>query len=260
MLMILNVAVYLWASSRQTEAVEVEIQASPDVNKEGMLLLSETGGSRAVEVAASLAAGGSGGSDSQQRAADGTLGLGSGDNLIITEDLIEENSKAGDLTQTVSVIPPASGKPGCYRIGPFKKPDSWQAAQDWLTEQAIAFKPVTSESRELLAVRVYLGPFASGSAIDASVSLLKEKNLDYFVYQVDNGASLVSLGYFTQQELATKFLSYLSSINVNANSQPEYRKLGPFNWMEIPAESAGLDLLQRHDWLENDVGLSQLDC
>ena len=260
--MILNVTVYLWASGGQVEIAQVENISSPDVNKEGMLLLSEAGGTRQFGIIAPRNSQKSSHSDGSiaisvnsedgqsAQSGDGTTGLDSGQSLIVTEDLIEEDDVSSSAELAMQ----------CYRIGPFRKPKPWEDAMSWLTEQGVEYKHVTSESRELRAVRVYLGPYSAAAEAEAAVKLLDSKGLDHFVYQPEDGATRVSLGYFTQEELATKFLNYLTSINVNAQSQPEYRILGPFNWMEIPAQTIDVGLLQVHDWVEVNVGLSQLDC
>ncbi len=271
-LMILNVTVYLWASGNQVETSLLENPSSPDVNKEGMLLLSEAGGTKQFGIIATgnlqkslntderVAKSDDSDDGQTSQSSERTTGLDTGENLIITEDIIEGD----EISSATAVGDSLSGSAGlaaqCYRIGPFRKPEPWEVAQNWLSEQGVSFKHVTSESRELRAVRVYLGPYSSTSEAQTAVKLLESKNLDHFVYQLGDGATRVSLGYFTQEELATKFLDYLAGIKVEAQSQPEYRILGPFNWMEISAQTIDLDLLRGHDWVEDNVGLSRLDC
>jgi len=272
-LMILNVTVYLWASGGQLETSLLKNPSSPDVNKDGMLLLSEAGGTPQFGVIAarnlpkipkpeeSVAKSDESNDGQTVQSSERTTGLDTGESLIVTEDLIEKDN---EISSAAAVGDALSGSAGlstqCYRIGPFRKPEPWQIAKNWLTEQGVEYKHVTSESRELRAVRVFLGPYRAATETEAAVKVLDSKNLDHFVYQLEDGASRVSLGYFTQEELATKFLNYLTSIKVDAQSQPEYRILGPFNWMEIPAQTIDVELLQGHDWVEANVGLSRLDC
>lgn len=265
LLMLANVAIFLWASGRQDVVEQTRIESSPDVNKQGMLLLSEASGIKKIGTIAQS----SGNAQSTQQdttAADpsaakdkGVSTLDATGELIMAEDLIED----GDDGSVLAVgAPESSSSSGlaCYRIGPFRKDDPWKSAVSWMGEQEIDFKHVTSESRELLAVRVFLGPYPSASETQMAVRALKKKNLDHFVYEGDGGSKKVSLGYFTQEELATKFLGYLESIEVQAKSQPEYRTLGPYNWMEIRAEGVNLDLLTSHNWKARNIGLSRVGC
>ena len=270
LLMITNVAVFLWASGRQDVTEQARIFSSPDVNIQGMLLLSEASGTRNIgTIQQSTGNSPSGTGEQNQLDTSGADQSTVGDNkvtaldfsgeLIVAEDLIEDgnttvasvNGSSESLDRNVLA---------CYRIGPFRKDDPWKSAKSWMGGQEIAFKHVTSESRELLAVRVFLGPYSSAIQTESAIRILKKKNLDYFVYEGDTGTKRVSLGYFTQEELATKFLGYLESIDVQAKSQPEYRTLGPFNWMEISANGVDLDLLTSHNWKASNISLSRVGC
>lgn len=263
--MICNVVVYLWASGRQMETHEIQTSASPDVNKEGMLLLREVGSLKKIGIIASsklesVLADGSNElkEESVSLSEEGVTVLDDGSASIISEELLIEDGTNDSLEPINSAI--LSDVEQCYRIGPFKKDSSWGLAQKWMRDQGVEFEHLTSESRELRAIRVFLGPFVNQSDVNSAVSLLKGKSLDHFVYQVENGSTRVSLGYFTQEELANKFLNYLQGIKVIAKSQPEYRTLGPFNWMQFNNSGSNLKALQQHQWNEAKVGLSQLDC
>jgi hypothetical protein len=293
LLMIVNVAVYLSAGG---EHVTVDVPASiskPDVNKEGMLLLSETGslkqfgsieGTRQsvstliepnqdqgqsqiqkldqvkVETPQATST-----SEELQDDQPTITGLAEEDSPAFqiqqsATDLDEtgEAAEVGQLQQPVELAQVVENF--CYRLGPFKKQETWQAATEWMGQNNYEFRQVTSDSRELRAVRVYLGPFDTIISAQSSVAQLKEKNLDHFVYLIDNEQARISLGYFTQEELAAKFLTYLQSIEVDAKSQPEYRRLGPFNWMEIPAAGVDQNRVSTHDWIEPSVEFSKIEC
>ena len=251
LLLIVNVAVYLVASGRQISETGQNSNNVPDVNKEGMLLLSETS-IKSSGIAESTTGVSLDPIEGEELAEDDQLPSA----LIQTEDSISES----ELTQLeVAEAQPAATQM-CYRIGPFKKENSWAFAQTWMDENSVQYNHITSDSRELRAVRVYLGPFNSESATDAEVQKLKSKALDHFVYKVENGLIRISLGYFTQEELADKFLSYLDSIGIEAKSQPEYRKLGPHNWLEIPVENINQSQLVQRDWQESSVNISKIQC
>ena len=106
---------------------------------------------------------------------------------------------------------------------------------------------------------MYIGPYESIGAAQPTIELLKEKNLDHFVYLRDGNAR-VSLGYFTQEELAVKYVNYLTGQGIDARSQPEYRTLGPFNWMDIRVESGEAGELLGKQWDTEGVNVSEKSC
>ncbi len=278
LLMIVNVVVYLWASGHQVTVNETAIISKPDVNKEGMLLLGENGNlkqfgniagyqpsaSAFVELAqdqtkkpgsneADL-------QDSQQTAANTDTQSQQSDSVPVEN---EDSTSSADATSAKTELKQATPRiiaQSCYRLGPFKKEESWQAAKKWMGQNGIEFRYVTSESRELQAVRVYLGPYSSILSTEPVVRRLKGKNLDHFVSLAENGSVRISLGYFAQQELAAKFLTHLQSIDIQAKSQLEYRQLGPFNWIVIAVDSVEQNRVTAHDWVEPTVGLSRVNC
>ena len=294
LLMIVNVAVYLWAGGQHVTVDVPTSLSKPDVNKEGMLLLSETGSLKQIgsiegsaqPVSALIEPNQDQGLNQVQNKdqvkgeapeSESTGDELQGDQPIITgladdastalqiqrsgSDLTEsgeETAVAGEVVQPVELSQVTENF--CFRLGPFKKEETWQAATKWMEQNEYEFRQVTSDSREFRAVRVYLGPFDTINSAHSSVAQLKEKSLDHFVYLIDNEQARISLGYFTQEELAEKFLTYLQSIDVDAKSQPEYRRLGPFNWMEIPAAGVDQNRISTHNWIEPTVDFSKVDC
>lgn len=262
-LMIVNVVVYLWASGHQVTVDETQIISKPDVNKEGMLLLSENlkqfgaisnypSDSEVVESAQEL-------TKKIESEVESEVEPEVESKVESKVELKVESKIEPKVEPEVDSAPQIIAQ-SCYRLGPFKKQESWQSAQQWMGRNGIEFEQVTSKSRELQAVRVYLGPYNSISSAEPTVQQLKDKNLDHFVSSSEDGSVKISLGYFTQKELAIKFLTYLQSIDVLAESQLEYRQLGPFNWMVIAINSVEQNQVTTHDWAEQAVGLSQVDC
>ena len=229
LLMIVNVVVYLWASRHQDIANETVIHAKFDVNKASMLMLSETGDLKQI-----------GHISGSQQSVSALVGLG------------KRPTKPDRATPQVIA--------SCYQLGPFKKQASWQSAIEWVEQNEIEFRRIISTSRELQAERVYLGPYQSRSSAESTIQRLKSKNLDHFVYSAENGAVRISLGYFTQTELVEKFLAHLKALNIDAKSRPEYRQLGPFNWLVITVGTAKESQVIKHDWAESAVSLSQVEC
>jgi hypothetical protein len=119
---------------------------------------------------------------------------------------------------------------------------------------------VRSESRELRAVRVYVGPFESITAAQPAIENLKQRELDHFVYLKDGGQARISLGYFTQEELAVKFVDYLVSQKIEAKSQPEYRTLGPYDWMDVRISSGARGVLLSRDWGSEVINIDEQPC
>ncbi len=270
-LMIFNVLVFLGISDRQVEYVADQTELQPDVNGDSMLVLREV--YPKLEDSDRL-----GNVDS----ANEPVIVTGGDDLpetIIPDDTLAslEVSSSGEATlieteepaqeseiDLAALVPAESGSLpvglSCYRIGPFKSGSVWSRANSWVQSQDISITPVRSESREVRAVRVYVGPFESIAAAQGDVEVLKQKDLDYFVYLRDDNQARISLGYFTQEELSIKFVDYLKTQNIEAKSQPEYRTLGPFDWMDVEIEGERRRLILDRDWGDEEVETIEREC
>ncbi len=209
LLLIANVALYLWAGGGNAGG-EQNGNPKPDVNREGMLLLSEI---------------------QPQAAGAATTGLSRADSA-------------------------------CYRIGPLKEQAGWASAKLWMSAQKFPYKTVRNASREMRAIRVFLGPFDSAAAAQPAMASLTEKEIDHFVDPEagEQGAVRVSLGYFTQEELAVKFIAHLLARGIEANSRTEYRAMGPFHWMEASIDTPRRDRLLSRRWPEKGVVAREIDC
>jgi hypothetical protein len=271
-LMIVNVVVFLGVSDRQVKSAFPQSDNKPDVNRESMRLLKEVlsvenkvsddqdfndrepptlitapdiGSESIGEIEKDAASASDTNEQQSTRETPGAVEIGL------------QGSQTSVASLDISSPPDDFS---CYRVGPFKDRSSWGDARQWAIDQELEFTPVRSESRELRAVRVYIGPFAAISAAQQDVNMLDEKELDYFVYLRDNGEARISLGYFTQEELAAKFVDYLSSQNIDAKSQPEYRTLGPYDWMDLRLKSTSRWELLERDWQDEDVKVSERSC
>ena len=238
LLMLANVGLYLWSSGNQADPGADRVIRPPDVNREGMLLLSETGPSAGEDPALPDAA--------VSEADDGL------------EVVVVDSAQPVAAGET----PQPAGEQGdlCFRLGPFRQPETLASATGWLDQQGLAYDSVQSESRELRAVRVYLGPYQSREDTNPVIQRLKERNLDHFVYQLDNGQVRISLGYFTQEELAGKFMTYLETLDIQARSQEDYRTLGPFSWLILRPAGTVVQAIRTRDWQDPDIGLSEVGC
>ena len=272
LLMVANVAIFLWVSGRHGTQQAPAVEARPDVNREGMLLLKELeptvpqvaeaddlptavfdsssmvmvtiddSGSEQVKPAESQ-------NTSTEAVLEGQELVSIGEN---TEQDIDPSLPIGTETAAIDL--------SCYRIGPFKTPDAWEAELGWMNDQGVPFQSVATESRELRAVRVFLGPYQSRVSAQATVNRLRNTELDHFIYEIEGGQVRISLGYFTQEELANKFVSHVKGQGFAAQSQPEYRILGPYNWMEAEIPSTRRNLLLQKEWAEQEVSILEVTC
>jgi len=268
-LMIANVVIFLGVSDREIENIASQGDARPDVNKESMLLLKEVAPEPAapdgVEFSATITA-----PNVSVETDLPTTSVASEDVASISIDELGaatvtipgdiEQAAPGSQIAVVAAADESSADWSCYRIGPFKDLSLWRTAQDWVTDRGLGYQPVRSESRELRAVRVYVGPFASISAAQPAIENLKQRELDHFVYLKDGGEARISLGYFTQEELAVKFVDYLVSQQIEAKSQPEYRTLGPFDWMDVKISSGARGVLLSRDWGSDVTTIDEQPC
>ena len=220
LLLFANVALYLWVGDRTGDDAQ-GLSAEPEVNREGMLLLHE---------------------------------IRQGNQATAAAPATKPSPSPGKLA------PDARANLSCYRIGPFKKDADWQAANRWMRARQFAYQAVRSESREMRAVRVYLGPFDSRAAARPVMNWLKERGIEHFADPGEQGLVRVSLGYFTQEALAVKFIAHLLSQGVEASSRPEYRAMGPFDWMEASVATARRDLLLSRPWPGKGVAVLEIHC
>ncbi len=236
LLMIANVAIYLWASQHQESVNEVTINPkSDDFNKDGMLTLSEV--------------------ENMQQSVSEIVDLG------------KKPTKETESSVTASkTVQRRIDSTNCYQLGPFKKEESWQADTQWMEQNQIVFRRIISDSRELQVVRVFLGPYQTMASAESAERRLKSEKQEYFdkyydkIYRDENDAIRISLGYFTQEELANKLLVHLNSIDIPAKSQLEYRQLGSFNWLVITIDKTNKSRVMNRRWIEPVVGLSQIAC
>ena len=237
LLLIANVALYLWVGGGGTEwAGAVE----PDVNKEGMLLVSEA------------------------RTETGETERSPGANPAAANLANGETVEAAVKPSAADLEKPAPAGAGraalsCYRIGPFRGDAGWLAANQWMTAQKFRYTAVRSESREMRAVRVFLGPFDPAVARQM-MNGLKEKGIDHYANFKAQREVRISLGYFTQEELAEKFIAHLVSQSIKANSRKEYRAIGPFDWMEAAIDTQRRDSLLSRRWPGKGVAVLKVDC
>ena len=124
----------------------------------------------------------------------------------------------------------------------------------------ISFEEVTTHTRELKAMRVFVGPFRDQSQIKSAIDWLKSNNLDSYPFKGEDGLTRVSLGYFTQKGLADKFLAHLTSLGVGAKTSQEFRRLGPYKWLETNVTKTDEKSLSVASWMKRGGGLEMTGC
>ena len=227
-LMIVNVAIYLSVGSPSVDPVSSNPSDSIDVNLEGMLLLHE-------------------------------LSTGE-DDLVQREVGATEVTALQDIKEEVEVAVVEAGMLSCHRIGPFRQEDHFDTARKWMVARDISFEEVTTHTRELKAMRVFVGPFRDQSQIKSAIDWLKSNNLDSYPFKGEDGLTRVSLGYFTQKGLADKFLAHLTSLGVGAKTSQEFRRLGPYRWLETNVTTTDEKSLKVASWMKLGGGFEMTGC
>lgn len=148
----------------------------------------------------------------------------------------------------------------CYRIGPFSEETNRLSAEQWMNSQQFAYHTLRTAHREMRSINVYLGPFASLVAAVPTVEWLNAEGFEYFVDSSKPQAISIFMGYFTQDELAKKFIAYFLQRAINANTQTEYRTLDALTWLEGSVAAASHKLLRSHRWPEKGAALHEVDC
>ncbi|MDD9875033.1 MAG: SPOR domain-containing protein [Gammaproteobacteria bacterium] len=238
LLLIANVVVYLWATSGESGAGP-GASAKPDVNADAMRLLHEIHPSGAAAAAE--------GRDPADAAAA---------EIADVRDADIEPSGI-DIHNT-----PPGARRSCHRIGPFKGGAGWSSATRWMRAQRFTYQAIRSERRETRVVRVYLGPFDSQAAATPALEKLKETNFDHFIEPDPADRKIyISLGYFTQEELAAKYVTHLLARDIKASSRDDYRDIGPHDWMEMSVNTTDRrDLLLSRNWAEQSAVVVEVDC
>ncbi|MEA3292627.1 MAG: SPOR domain-containing protein [Pseudomonadota bacterium] len=289
LLMIANVALYLWMSGHQGESGIGDMPAKPEVNRSGMLLLSEIrkpaaeaivvresnvpasgqppapAGSAAEigdKAPPALVATPDRGEAAVQKAAPEKEAVGDGNTAEPQRPTLRHPTAAPAPT-TPAVTPAQQNteqETACFRVGPFKVKQLLNAVSIALRQEGVRFRVVQSKGRELKATRVYLGPYASRAEAGAMIERLKSMGLPAYIYRSDGGQLRVSLGYFTQEGLATKYTAALEQKGVQAKIEPEFKMLGPFDWLEIRVRRGDAGSIKGRNWGEREVEVKTVAC
>lgn len=272
-LMIINVAVFLTIGGQTGRSQEERIPARPVVNEQAMLLLSEIPETvSAVSVQPR--------DDSGPAPVDASGIPGGSPDFPDTGAEKPEQSLQADLSDLPSVDDQDTQKPErmytgeklpsiCFRIGPFKSEDSLERASAWMADNRITHTPISGDSREFKAIRVFAGPFPDNAAVDRYIRELEVKKiqlkarnqtLEYYVYGNPQTGFRVSFGYFNQEKLATRYREDLQTLGIQAELAVQYETMGPLYWMETSVTDEIVDLLKSRQWEDEKIKIAPIDC
>ena len=167
------------------------------------------------------------------------------------------------LTEKVQISRDAASST-CMHIGPFEAEINATKAARQLDAKQIAYLSRTIRERKVRAYRVYLGPFDGPSAADAARRQLRSEDVtEYYLFEEAGGDATISLGLFSQQTTAQRYIEELVDKEVMAKWRPEERTLSVSFWLELSdPRSAGVlqDELRAVDWIDPMAQLRSTPC
>ncbi len=159
-------------------------------------------------------------------------------------------------------VPPVitAQKDYCLRIGPFATRSKAVLSRTLLTTtgvQALALE--SSADRMIKAYRIYMGPFENRSDTGSLRDYLNQMgNDDQYLVRESDGSLVISLGLFTQNDGADRFLNELRSKGISANKREEMRSLGDNYWLLLRAGDE--DKIKYRSWPDPRAGLHRVVC
>ena len=257
LLMVANVALYLWMSGHQNETNGGRGMARPEVNRAGMVLLSEL--KKPAPAAVPPSHGSPEAPAPKGKEQGGVSPPPAGEPPAVTAP-----SASGEAAAAAADEPPAPARaqpapPLCFRVGPFGRKQQLEDVAVGLRQEGIDFRVVQSRPRQLKATRVYLGPYPSRAEASAMVRRLKGMGVDAYPFR--NGSRFrVSLGYFTQEELAGKYTAALAGKGIKARTEPEFKTLRPFDWLEVRIPGDRAARINGRDWGGPGIEVKPVAC
>lgn len=268
-LLIANVAVFLTIGNQSDLSDQVSAVEPVGVNVQAMRLLNEI----EKQLPASLPQAKTD-EDAAASNADETAVVASGlsavqrteeqDDLAAVPDIDNEDVQEPDGAHADQQLAPY-----CVRVGPFSDEQALQQASTWMMENNVDSRPVTGNSREVKAIRVFAGPFSEQESLRRYVAELEIKqlqfkamnrDLEYYVYGNSASGFRISFGYFHQQELANQYMKDLQLIGIQAELDVDYETIGPLHWLEstLPVDVA--ERLKSRQWKDDKTAVTEIEC
>ena len=184
----------------------------------------------------------------------------SGETMMLLNEITSVRS-----TPVVNSTRDQSAQPSlCLRIGPFFDQNLAKKTSVRLKSWALPFDTRSVKARKIRAYRVYVGPFATSSEVEAQRKLLTDSGIkDHYVKRQAGEQEIVSLGLFTQSNGAEALVQELKAKNILAQTKPEDRTLKPTYWLELrdtKANQLARPRLASAKWGDERARLSEFPC
>ncbi len=231
---VINGAVYLWVGGGHA-TVDPSTTIQPDVNPQGLLLLHERWGK-----------------DQADESFEDHF------NLIVTKGHLSPAARA--ITNEEQLATPPNGL--CYRIGPFQNDRDRHSAIQSIESQKWAYRELVGTDREIRVIDVTLGPFDSKKHMSNVVYQLQQEGFAYLRVPSEAKAdkTLLSLGFFTQKNLAMTFAEDLSVRDANLQMQTEYRAMEALSWVELTVDAQQRPQVLGWHWPGEKVTAWEINC
>jgi len=232
---LLNVLVYLLPTDVQTS--NAKYASEPEINSVDIRFLIEDAAAQESIDVASLPTFDSSGSPEP-----------------VAESQVDSNSSessAGDKNET------------CYRIGPFLRESRVDAVGSQLKDLVIAFSLVERQPVNVLANRVYVGPFSDASqAVAARRQLSTDGINDHFHRKENDGSYIVSLGIYSKKDSAEQQQEQFRQQNIAALIREEETELPKNYWLELSkfTSTTKIESIAGISWGESSVSLGRHPC
>ena len=151
----------------------------------------------------------------------------------------------------------------CFRIGPFLRETRVTTAKGRLAGESIDYELIERDSAEVVASRVYVGPFDGASEAVAAREKLTESGVnDHFHRRESDGTYIVSLGIYSKPVSAGVQQSKFREKNIAAQVREEKTLLPKNYWLELEQSTSKekIDSLDEVDWGESSVSAGMQKC
>lgn len=156
---------------------------------------------------------------------------------------------------------PVSAAARCYTLGPFKSSQDAAQARTQLGKAGIEALHRVSKANTRTGYWVYIPSEQTRKAAQEHVAKLKANNVkDYFLVVTGEYANAVSLGVFSQPELAQRRTEELTSLGFNVKLQKVDLPVREY-WLDWPIsralDAAILDAIRKQN---SGVGQTERNC
>jgi hypothetical protein len=176
--------------------------------------------------------------------------------LILLKEFTDRQYQQSQVVQTEA---PAQNR--CYTLGPFKTAKIAADVRAQIASDGINAQHRVSKDNTRPGFWVFLPPTGTRKAAQEHVSRLKTQDIkDYFIVVTGEHANAVSLGVFSQADLAQRRLTDLKSLGFDVMLQKVDLPLREY-WLDWPKTSVlGAKKLETIRAQNNGAGLTERNC